>query len=138
MSADDQRTDTAALRELLAKATPGPWEATKRGIEGNTYDDVIAPGPVECMSHCYGGSSTVEGDRYDTDRALIVAAVNALPTLLDELDTARATLRRVEALADEYDAELWKQGLLEDGVESLEMSRFRAALAPATDITEAS
>lgn len=55
----------ASLRELLAKATPGPW------IEPN------------------GGTVVLQ----DHDTALIVAAVNGLSALLDVVEAAEAAAR---------------------------------------------
>ena len=88
-------TELTYLRRLLAEGTQGPWERVSAGeISGGErlWDDVISPGPVSCMSYCYGGSSAVE--MTDADSALIVAAVNALPDLLD----AAEALERVKVL----------------------------------------
>jgi hypothetical protein len=96
VTADDL---TALLDELDAareKATPGEWVTDERGWIDADLRTVIGPGDVECMSHCYGGISRIEGDNLADDAALIVAAVNNLPKLT-------AALRAVLELAADYD-----------------------------------
>jgi hypothetical protein len=82
-------TDTARLRELLAKATPGPWEALpwEQGAGGTDW----------CLWGPKPPSYTVEHDfRGDfgngADAALIAEAITALPGLLDEVDRLRTEL----------------------------------------------
>lgn len=74
------------LRELLAKATPGPWElqdgCSWRRIGSRCDGDVLHPS-VERDG--YPDLSARDGRLYP-NLNLIVAAVNALPTLLDELE----------------------------------------------------
>ena len=75
MTADLTAAARAALSERRAKveaSTPAPWRSHRGGIEAGTYDSVLEPGRVECMAYCYGGSSTIVGDRLDEDKALIV------------------------------------------------------------------
>jgi len=96
-------TDIPALRELLAKATPGPWRST--------WDDPVPEGRCESIEDW----NVIEGpDKslvvgmvvYDghwpactkENAALIVAAVNQLPSLLDELEGLREKLAAVEPL----------------------------------------
>jgi hypothetical protein len=67
-------TDIDALRALLRNASPPPWQH----VDGETIVDSA------------DGTSLVETTRPD-DAALIVAAVNALPHLLDELKELRRT-----------------------------------------------
>ena len=76
------------LRALLAKATPGPWKHARIG-GGRVIREAVfgAPrGPHVC---------TVPNDRplleREADAALIVAAVNALPAILDALKYATHT-----------------------------------------------
>jgi outer membrane murein-binding lipoprotein Lpp len=94
-------TDTNKMRNLLAAATPLPW-AVSYGDESwavvgtkpdgtpdlwarrTVFDDGSAAG--EYSPSCKGPT-----------RDLIVAAVNALPALLDELDAARAEVATVDA-----------------------------------------
>lgn len=85
LSAPETETDANGLRELLAAATPGPWQhfgdhlvwPSERGPAAN---DPIA-GVNEAHEEC---------------AALIVAAVNALPALLADLGAARERVRVVE------------------------------------------
>jgi hypothetical protein len=64
-------TTNDELRELLAKATPGPWR-----VNGG---HAVAMCPLNA-AECWGSQSA-------TNAALIVAAVNALPDLLARLDS---------------------------------------------------
>lgn len=82
-------TDLAAL---LAAATPGPWVITANGIDGGDYDTVIGHGPVQCGSYCYGGTSSIDGDRLDADAALIVALRNNAARLVAALAVAEAVV----------------------------------------------
>ncbi|WP_020184788.1 hypothetical protein [Methylopila sp. 73B] len=66
----------AELRELLAKATPGPWNNDMH------YDEIrgdIVPGLERVLCDVVGIPA-----RISANAALIVAAVNALPSLLTE------------------------------------------------------
>ncbi len=98
---------TAELRRLLDAATPGPWRADGDAwIEAGSYDEVLTPAPVECMAYCYGGASRV--NLADVDRALIVAAVNALPDILADLEDAESltvALRLAQARAADAETE---------------------------------
>jgi len=82
------RPDLDALAALLAKATPGPWDAPN----GETMIDRV-------------GTEDPVADAYHyEDAALIVAAVNALPALIArvrELKQEQATLRAALAIAQE-------------------------------------
>lgn len=64
------------LRALLAAATPGPWYTS------DNYD------VGEFAGYVYAPNATVATDATDTDAALIVAAINALPRLLDVVEAA--------------------------------------------------
>lgn len=82
--------DVARLRGLLARATPGPWrEADDGWIDADS--DMVAYGSDNPRSVAinYGA---------DANAALIVAAVNALPELLDAADERDALRARVEVL----------------------------------------
>lgn len=71
----------AELRRLLAEATPGPWHAWRHG-EHSLYK---GPG-VEAGAGTYICETATDGMGLgDADAALIVAAVNALPSLLDRM-----------------------------------------------------
>ena len=81
----------AELRRLLAEATPGPWVAEVSGKTGPIVMDAESVSALDHVARCphYRGSA---------DSELIVAAVNALPGLLDALGVAEATTERVRAL----------------------------------------
>lgn len=80
------------LRALLERATPGPWRTQ------------------ECSA---GGLILLRDCRYQThlqvvpeaDAALIAAAVNALPALLDAVEAAER-LRKLDAVKDDWDSDL--------------------------------
>ena len=78
--------EIANLRKLLANATPGPWRQ-RNPSDGCGADKSIIQD---------GGKNGVIGNYFDfskkqcqRDIALIVAAVNVLPGLLDEVETLR-------------------------------------------------
>lgn len=80
-------TDTTVkLRELLAKATPGPWEWRDDQMSVPEWPVVqwtISPGVLIADTN----NGTPGGDEIDqANAALIVAAVNALPSLLDTIE----------------------------------------------------
>lgn len=90
-------TDRAALRELCANATPGPWEIYADD------DDVI--GQVVCQmwpkQWKIMRSNAIKPfadtpDPYD-NAAFIAAARNALPAVLDALEAAEAEVARLTA-----------------------------------------
>lgn len=143
MTADDQRTDVTALREALAAATPGPWE---HRVHVGKSDWTIGEREVHQI---LPNHLAIAGA--GPDATLIVAAVNALPTLLDELeelrfkadvqagsltqasrelDAARATIEYLETSRDNVMA------AAERDRAALRAERD-AALAPAHDTTEA-
>ena len=68
----------AELRRLLERATPGPWHAWDRGIGYEVHAEV-EHNPIHCVPLNSEFRETFRG----TDARLIVAAVNALPGLLD-------------------------------------------------------
>lgn len=88
-----------ALRELHEKATPGPWEQSVAGIEGDNY--VAGTGPW--YRNSYKESKSVD------DAALIAAARNALPALLAIAEAVIADRKAQEAVSgvclDDMDSE---------------------------------
>lgn len=81
-------TDTE-LRELLAAATPGPWEAGERWIfTSPIYDDTTALANVLGDRYADPDRMQAEIERGRVNTALIVAVVNALPGLLDRIKQA--------------------------------------------------
>lgn len=88
-------TDTAKLRELLAKATPGEWKSAAR--EGDDWDSVVyLPGTPYEICQCFHDESNVE--ECDANTQLIVALKNHLPALLDEVDALRLLLKECRAI----------------------------------------
>jgi hypothetical protein len=77
----DLAATQAQLRALLAGATPGPWWAN--------HED------WSVRYSAYGDVATNVYER--ADRELIVAAVNALPALLDALDAGERRVAELEA-----------------------------------------
>ena len=79
------------LRALEAAATPGPWSESHHHVWWTPADAPEFPlASLDTDDEHYGFSST--GRRKDADAALIAAARNALPALLDVADAARAAL----------------------------------------------
>jgi hypothetical protein len=79
-------TDIKKLRELLAKATPGPWVVDEDNREGYKWNNHIVnnEGRIAFMAHKPG-----DNEQWEAAAHLIVAAVNALPALLDEVERLR-------------------------------------------------
>lgn len=93
---DDDLIDRATTALEGITDCPWVWERnTLTGGEG-AYDEVLEPGPVDCMSHCYGGTSTINTDRA-ADREFIAAARTLVPELLDALVAAHADNERLRA-----------------------------------------
>ncbi len=74
----------AALRELLAKATPGPWK-TSRDLHDDGYFYIDTQSGTLMETEASNPIET-EGD----NASLIVAAVNALPELLEAVEMMTA------------------------------------------------
>lgn len=109
-------TDTAHLRDLLSKATPGPWfdcysaihsepitrehQRLEMALGDDAPDEAYDALPDARLAFfpVQGGDTPTQQAAHD--QALIVAAVNALPALLDQLEAAR----RVVAAAKEWRA----------------------------------
>jgi hypothetical protein len=79
--------DIPRLRELLAKATQGPWEQGTGERCGEVWSSRTMRS-VAVVIHAFDNS---------VDARLIAEGINALPALLDEVER----LRRVEAAARE-------------------------------------
>lgn len=96
----------AELRKLAETATPGPWHWDDHRVP-TLYGRGGTPGvyvwEAEVLEASHNGecgcraACTLELEVTPPNAELIVAARNALPTLLDALD-------RVQALADEFRA----------------------------------
>ena len=104
------------LAALLDAATPRPWEVSKVQGQDELRDEWhIATGddPAE-----FPGAMWIRGPKFvdcdDTglfftpaDAALIVAAVNALPRLLEIEREARATITDCEMAPGSFDSRRW-------------------------------
>jgi hypothetical protein len=98
-------TDTNELRKLLAAATPLPWIVQKEdyfgswSVTGTANDPVPGLWRTEPEAFDDGSAHGEYGPSCkEPTRDLIVAAVNALPALLDELDAARAEVAEAKRL----------------------------------------
>lgn len=101
--------DVSKLRELLARATPGELAACAANNGkcqcGQVWDEKADA--VFAVAAPYGHSDVefVEDQRLNI-RALIVAAVNALPSLLDALEAAEKRCSELEKDRSTYRSEL--------------------------------
>ena len=134
--APEGETDASGLRELLAAATPsGQWRAVEGDLEGGTLNDYIAtlltnrqndrtstgrlfltlaPNDIDPEL----GAEVVpalcgDGPRAQANARLIAAAINALPSLLADLDALRERLRVVEGERDAAQLALGEQADIE-------------------------
>jgi hypothetical protein len=106
------------LRALLAAAMPGPWEHVPLPFgDGPLPEDALIFGPDGDSFVRVAWNPGLDNDQY-ADAALIVAAVNALPALLDVVDAAR---EYVERLPDSRDTAL--ESDLAEALARLETSR---------------
>lgn len=88
--------DIQKLRELEQAATPGPWTAQVIGSTETQSDyAIIQEGSVDDLFEMRLGGPI--GYNRTHDKAVFVAARNALPELLDEVEKLR---ERVKALED--------------------------------------
>lgn len=94
-------TDTNELRKLLAAATPLPWAVS---YEDESWE-VVQTKPDGTPDLVARRTAFDDGSAYGRyapscngpTRDLIVAAVNSMPAMLDELDAARAEVGRLRA-----------------------------------------
>jgi len=87
------------LRKLLDAATPRPWRDPYGDgtLEGPNYADIAR---VSCSpDYENGGCAGCGVEILPADAALIVAAVNALPRLLDENERLAKALEDIHCLA---------------------------------------
>lgn len=114
---DPTTPSVSQLRALLEKATPGPWQAMRdshRTIVPSSHSHLLLGGsilpdedarrfawPIARMCDP-NGLPRWTAEQTTDNAALIAAAVNALPTLLDELESLRQ-----ERDAARRDAALW-------------------------------
>lgn len=105
-----QPVDIEALRALMERATAGPWDIWREPIKDiqDAIDEAMvqvqATDPIiDAMVMLNAGGKcpamTGCGPTSDANAELIVAAINALPSLLTELEVLQAERgRMVEAL----------------------------------------
>lgn len=106
----------AELRELLAAATPGPWRDSGH-MGGVVSDDPTFAAEFKLRAgedtfRAYDGALVLESCEA-RDRALIVAAVNALPQLLALADTMQLEFLKLQLDANEKALDtlmLWARG----------------------------
>lgn len=101
----------ARLRELLAKATPGPWfTLDPPWLPGGSETSILAesPDPHVARFICDFDLWALDDDEDrksecpDDDARLIVECVNALPDLLDHIETLEARIAELEG--EKYEA----------------------------------
>lgn len=138
--------DLAALRALLADATPGPWEQGQAQDGEVLADGTGYAGDYESTADVFvmdddGYCRTEFNAGRRQDAALIVAAVNVLPALLAEVEAAGRLRAGVEALADALTARadhLVRQEALEASEHVRRCSDdLRALLAALRHLTQA-
>jgi hypothetical protein len=85
MTASQDLRSVSALRDLEAKATPGPWKWDEETIRGKDRNAIFYP---------HSPRLTVrELCNRDEDADFIVAARNVFPLLLDVVEAAQALAR---------------------------------------------
>lgn len=110
------------LREMLAKATPGPWAFNADNV--HAHDGWIAVRPDEYLA--------ASDKAWPWNAGLIVGMHSALPDLLDELEALRASRETQRAAnAAELLRKMEKTAAAESRADSLaaELGRVRAQLA---------
>lgn len=102
------------LRELLAKATPGPWGIWFEQIDGKAdraiqelIEQVHATNPIGnslVMLDADGKCPAITGcgPTSVANAALIVEAVNALPTLLARIAAMKSAIQHVLDMDEDY------------------------------------
>lgn len=120
-------TDPDNLRELIARATPGSWYTldppwlprdSETSILAGSPDPHVATFVADMDMWALDDDDDRKSKSPDADAALIVAAVNALPGLLDALASLQSENERLRAacvrmtehyvrLANSGDAGFW-------------------------------
>lgn len=151
--------DTHHLRALMEKATAGTWTLCPHLKPGCTctcgyYGDIGAGDTtVALMGRCHADGADDTGcgchmtkiaktqDERAANGQLIVAAVNSLPELLDEVERLRAQLATARAMALEEAAKVAEHGAREeqgfiDDVQIAIAANIRALIAKHTEETK--
>ena len=89
-----QTINIPELRKLLADATPGPWKAWQSRTNGKKY--------VSTLTDL--GLAQINKLASPDDGALIAAAVNALPALLDAAEREQRLREALQAVVNSFDA----------------------------------
>lgn len=94
-------TDIAELRRLLGEATPGPWAISEigSGFEIESSDGLFVAQAFQTKPI----RSAIDHQERRANAALIVAAVNALPALLERLEAAGRDAVVLDALQSHID-----------------------------------
>jgi hypothetical protein len=83
----------AELKRLLAEATPGPWRVESKSDETLIYEEVIQDGGDGFIADIVLSTCDINTNillmPHIANSALIAAAVNALPSLLSDLEAAQ-------------------------------------------------
>ena len=107
----------AELRRLLDAATPGPWRDEMMQGKGVTLTAIIAGRPNPDDLRVIGSTLA------HNDARVLIAAVNALPALLDaaaERDRLAAKVERVRALPAKHPAGGWYMTSMRDVLAALD------------------
>ena len=96
--------DIAKLRELMEKATPGPWGENVGYISSSTAKEyrgkAIIAAPVAAVHDVVD-----RREQNKANAALIVAAVNALPSLIARLEAAEKVVEAARLFKEWCDKE---------------------------------
>lgn len=112
-------TDTAQLRAMLAKMTPGEWS-----VAGKTTGYISCSGDPKTVGYVHiatvGAYQDKEllrfnRDRWDADAAGIVALVNAAEPMLAEIEALRAEVARLHKQQAERRARLKEARMIKEG-----------------------
>ena len=88
-------TDIAKLRELLAKATPGPWGFDSYNVFREWPDD-----DYERIFTSDGGYRSSNGRNQENDAAFVAELRNNAEAILDELEALRRVANAVQTAFD--------------------------------------
>lgn len=116
--------DLAALRALLEQGTPGPWEVDPEVRTANICT-IYHTADAQGWTHVSGEMGRNPDRAENTaNAALIVAAVNALPALLAEVEGLRRDMATLSgALASSWYYGDWKAETLDERIQQDVMER---------------
>lgn len=96
--------DIIELRALLEKATPGPWVIARPEQKGEDWPHGIIVAATARGLGIYASGDTATFP--SADRAMIAAARNALPALLDEIEALKHDNGRYVTIASDLATEI--------------------------------